>query len=99
MPGLKDLLKTLPCRPSELSSELHGVLKDVAKSMPESAANSGLCTESHFLLRAQQHLRELNERYFPLSGKSQQEVVAATAARVGLSMPKTNLPPSDGDKQ
>ena len=75
------------------------MLKDVAKSMPESAANSGLCTESHFLLRAQQHLRELNERYFPLSGKSQQEVVAATAARVGLRMPETNHTPNDGGKQ
>ena len=99
MPGLRTLLKTLPCRPSEISSELRGALEAAAKSTPESAANSGLCTESYFLLHAQQHLRELNERYFPLSGKSQQEVVAATAARVGFSMPKTNQPPSDGGKQ
>lgn len=83
---MRDLIRSLPCRPSELPS-LRGELLDAVKNGP---ANSGLLAEANFLLRAQQHLKELNARYFPLSGKSQQEVVAATAARVGLRMPKTH---------
>lgn len=92
------LIKSLPCRPSELP-QLHSEILDVLRAPRASAADANvLLTEAHFLYRAQQHLLELNERYFPQSGKSQKEVVAATAARVGFQMPKIANPPEDGSK-
>ena len=71
----------MPCR-------LRGSVGEYIKKLPESDRNTNLLRETHFLLRAHEHLRELNERYFPQSGMTQQEVVAATAARVGFRMPK-----------
>jgi hypothetical protein len=89
-PSVRDLIRVLPCRLSEMPS-LRTEVADVLRATSTDGASgaNGLLTETHFLLRAQQHLHVLNVRYFPQSGKSQQEVVAATAARVGLQMPKT----------
>jgi hypothetical protein len=55
-----------------------------------------LLREAEFLLRAQKHLHELNERYFPQSGMTPQEVVESTAARVGFRLPKQADPVDDG---
>lgn len=88
---LRELLRLLPCRPSE-RAKFRSVVIDVVRHLPAppaaAAADQALATETLFLLRAQQHLKELNERYFPTSGMSEKEVIAATAARVGFRMPK-----------
>lgn len=68
--------------------QLRDAFVDVAKASSPSAASSSIVSETTFYLQSMQHLLELNLRYFPQSGKSQKEVVAATAARVGLQMPK-----------
>mmetsp|Transcript_29324 Transcript_29324/g.75602 ORF Transcript_29324/g.75602 Transcript_29324/m.75602 type:complete len:89 (+) Transcript_29324:101-367(+) len=65
---------------------------------PRSDSNAMLLQEMQTMLSAQQHLKTLNERYFPQSGMSQQEVVAATAARVGFQMPKQATDPADNLK-
>ena len=85
--SLRALLRALPCRPSAMP-ELRGPLVEALGDGGTSGGRKALLSEATFLLQAQQHLEELNQRYFPLSGKTQQEVVAATAARVGLRMPK-----------
>ena len=84
---VRALIRALPRRPSAMP-ELRGVLAEAVGGADTSAGKQALLQEATFLMQAQRHLDELNKRYFPLSGKSQQEVVAATAARVGLSMPK-----------
>ena len=78
----RSLRRLMPRELSDLRSEVAAVARSAAK-------DGRLLTEAHFLLRAQQHLHELNVRYFPQSGMTQQEIVAATAARVGLRMPKS----------
>lgn len=80
--SLKALLGALPSKLAEspIRAEVTKVFGD--------GGRQALLTETTFLLKAQEHLEELNKRYFPLSGKSQQEVVEATAARVGLRMPE-----------
>ena len=93
---LRALLRLIPCRPSE-SARFRASVLSVARRPPESgAAADALLRETHFLLDAQQHLQVLNERYFPSSGMTPQEVVTATAARVGFKMPKT-APVTNGD--
>lgn len=91
--SVRSLLRALPChRPSELP-RFRSAVVDAVRQHPTSQlpASSSVNTvkEALFLLRAKQHLQELNERYFPQSGMSQKEVTEATAARVGLRMPKT----------
>ena len=79
---LRSLLRLVPCR-------LRTGVVDYVRRAPADGSNaSSLLKETHHLLSAQLHLKELNERYFPQSGMSEKEVVAATAARVGFQMPK-----------
>lgn len=89
--SLRSLLRELPCRPSE-HSRFRSIVVDAMRqhAAGESSAPpaADLAKEALFLLRAQRHLKELNLKYFPTSGMSQKEVVEATAARVGLRMPK-----------
>lgn len=93
---LRTLLRLLPCRPSERARFRAQVIK-LARSRVETGEQERKrelqLKEATFLLCAQQHLKELNARYFPTSGMSQQEVVAATAARVGFRMPKSDANP------
>ena len=86
---LRSLLRMVPCR-------FRGSVLGLTRSRPQSdAAADALLREMHFLLSAQQHLKILNKKYFPTSGMSEQEVIAATAARVGFRMPKA--PAADGE--
>ena len=92
MASVRELLRCLPCRPSE-APRLRSALADVlGRSSPPDA----LLAEATYLLRAQRHLAALNARYFPQSGMSEREVVAATAARVGLRMPDAPPLPEPG---
>ena len=79
----RSLVRALPYTTSEIRAELADIL---AKPNSPSKAN-GLLTEATFLLGAQRHLEVLNAKYFPQSQKSQQEVLEATAARVGVRVP------------
>lgn len=81
MASLRSLIRLLPCR-------LRSGVADYVRRAPRTDGNAKLLREAEFLLASHRHLQELNERYFPQSGMSQQEVVAATAARVGFRMPK-----------
>lgn len=90
---LKAMLELLPCRPAELS-RFRTAIGDAfaaaaARPPPAGVPKDHLVAETAFMLRSQATLHELNERYFPQSGMTDKEVVAATAARVGLAMPKT----------
>ena len=87
---LRAVLRQLPCRPPQRPYFRSEVIA-TARDLP---ATSTLGEEALFLLRAQQHLHELNMRYFPQSGMTEKEVVAATAARVGFRMPKSDPPSS-----
>lgn len=92
MATVRSLVRSLPCRPSEMP-HLRNALADVLAAKPTTTASSpratGLLEEAQFLLSAQQHLDELNQRYFPQSGMTQKEAIASVAARVGFQMPKS----------
>ena len=96
MASVRQLVRCLPCRPSE-APLLRSTLTDV---LTRSSPPDALLTETLHLLKAQRHLAVLNARYFPQSGMSEKEVVAATAARVGLRMPEDAPPlPEPGKPQ
>ena len=85
--NLRELLRILPCRPTEVSN-FRGYVIESARAMlgkPAPNKNAELNSEVLFLLRAQQHLHDLNIKYFPQSGMSEREVIEATAKRVGAS--------------
>ena len=90
----RGLLRMLPGRPAELprfrAAVAAALRRPLSPAQPAPTAESAtvVLREVNFLLRSQQELAELNERYFPQSGMSQQDIVKATAARVGLAMPK-----------
>ena len=92
---LRTLLRLLPCRPSERARFRAQVIK-LARSRVETGEQERKrelqLKEATFLLCAQQHLKELNARYFPTSGMSQQEVVAATSP-TSTSLVTTPLAP------
>jgi len=81
MGSKRSLLRLVPCR-------LRGGVIDYVRRAAADGNKLALQREVHFLLSSQQHLKELNEKYFVQSGMTQQEIVAATAARVGFRMPK-----------
>ena len=87
-PPLRALIRSLPCRPSVMP-KLRDAFADLAKASSPSAADSPMVAETLFYLKSQNHLNELNLRYFPQSGMSQRELTESTAKRVGLNMPKT----------
>ena len=89
MDHLRAILRLLPCRTSELA-RFRGEVVEVART---ANATTSLASETLYMLRAQHKLMELNAKYFPQSGMSEQEVVEATAARVGLRLPKAEPPP------
>ena len=83
--SLRSIVRLVPCRLRRAVLDL-GVRRS-------GSPDEKLLKETHFLLTAQQHLKELNLRYFPQSGMTDQEMIAATAARVGFQMPKQVTPP------
>ena len=87
-PPLRAFIRSLPCRPS-MMPKLRDALADVTKASSPSTYYSSLLIEATFYLKAQNHLNELNLRYFPQSGMSQKELAEAVAKRVGLNMPRT----------
>lgn len=90
MASLRSLLRLVPC-------SLRSSVVDYVRRTPPGEANANMLREAQYLLKSHRHLQELNEKYFPQSGMSQQEVVAATAARVGFRMPQQagESPPTD----
>lgn len=90
-PSLRGLLRLLPCQPSEAPRFRAAVLSAARAAQTDQGRcppDDPLLREAEFLLRAQKRLHDLNERYFPQSGMSPQEVVESTAARVGFRLPK-----------
>lgn len=79
--SLRSLIRLVPCR-------LRSSVLDYVRRHAPDAKSDALFREVHFLWSTQRHLKQLNEKYFPQSGMTQAEVVAATAARVGFRMPK-----------
>ena len=68
---------------------MRAALSNITSKVPTSdTKQQRIDKEAEFLVDAHAHLADLNARYFPQSGMTQKEVVAATAARVGLQMPK-----------
>ena len=89
---MQALLEVLPCRPAELARFRTAIGDAFAKQLqapPVGLPKDHLIAETAFMLHSQAHLAELNARYFPQSGMTDKEIVAATAARVGFQMPKT----------
>lgn len=106
----RKLLDLLPVRPSE-ASRFRGAVSAAARNLTEgSAATAGspatprataagcelAAREAEFMLSSQAELAELNLRYFPTSGMTDQQVVEATAARVGFSLDKDGSVREDG---
>ena len=85
--NLRQLLRILPCHAKELPNFRGYVIQSARARLGKPAPNKNaeLTSEALFLLRAQQHLRNLNIKYFPQSGMSEREVIEATAKRVGAS--------------
>ena len=92
MEHIRAILRLLPCRTSELARFRSEVI-EVARAANATTDAKRLGSETLYMMRAQQTLMDLNAKYFPQSGMSEQEVVAATAARVGLQLPKSEPPP------
>ena len=67
-----------------MRAEVVSAAREMSKEQAEAIGREYL-----FLLESQRKLQELNEKYFPQSGMTQQEIIEATAKRVGLNMPKT----------
>ena len=82
MSSLRDLLRFVPCR-------FRTGVMDVVRRAGRTTKTEAMLKEVHFLLSAQRHSKALDARYFPQSGKTERQVVEATAARVGFRMPKT----------
>ena len=86
--SLRTFLRLLPCRAEELPRFRSNVIDYVRGQ----AVSPALSRELEFHLRAQEHLKELNLRYFPQSGLSERELIAATARRVGFKAPEWDDP-------
>tara|TARA_B110001452_G_scaffold93535_1_gene77218 strand:- start:48 stop:407 length:360 start_codon:yes stop_codon:yes gene_type:complete len=82
---LRNILRSLPCRPSELPhfrTAIVGMFRD--SPQPDEVT----AREVAFHLQSMKHQRELNERYFPQSNLSDKERIANLAKTVGLQVPE-----------
>lgn len=81
---LRDMLRALPCRPSELP-RFRAAIVGMFRGSPQ--PDEVTAREVAFHLQAMKHQRELNERYFPQSELSEKERIANLAKTVGLQVP------------
>jgi hypothetical protein len=79
---LRQIIRALPCGKSELPRFRSAAVRMARTTEP------AVGKELLFHLQSQQHLRELNERYFPHSELSERERVQKVANLVGLEVPK-----------
>ena len=82
---LRDMLRALPCRPSELPrfrAAIVGMFRD--SPQPDEVT----AREVAFHLQSMKHQRMLNERYFPQSDLSDKQRIANLAKTVGLQVPE-----------
>ena len=90
-PGLRPLLRLLPCRPAHVHRFRTDIVEYVRKR-PASAELDALSREYAFHLKAQAHLMDLNMRYFPQSGMSERELIGKIANKVGFKAPEWKDP-------
>jgi len=88
-PTLRTFLRALQCRPSEVQ-RFRSAVVDLYRRRRDDTPPEELDLMARDMLsymRAKTHLKELETKYFPGSGLTQPELVAKTAAMVGLAMP------------
>ena len=90
-PALRSFLRLLPCRPAHLQ-RFRADAVDIVRRRPASPQLDSLAREYTFHLRAQEHLMELNLRYFPQSGMTERELLGKIANRVGFKAPEWKDP-------
>ena len=95
-PTLRTFLRALQCRPSEVQ-RFRSAVVDLYRRRRDDTPPEELDLMARDMLsymRAKTHLKELETKYFPGSGLTQPELVAKTAAMVGLAMPKMDDDPA-----